>query len=86
MKIAFSTAKELRIPYYSEGQSLLNIQELRNDKMTPLFEAVIEATEEAILNSMFTAKTTTGKNGRTIEKLPVDRIIDILDHHNIVAE
>lgn len=84
--IAFSTAKELRIPYFSKGQSLLSIQELRNDKITPLFEAVIEATEEAILNSMFTAKTTTGKNGRTIERLPVERVIDILKYHNIVAK
>lgn len=79
--IAFSTAKNLRIPYFTNGVSLVGDKELHNDKMTPLFEAVAEATEEAILNSMFQAKTTTGKNGRTIEKLPVENVMKILEPH-----
>jgi D-aminopeptidase len=82
--IAFSTAKELRIPYFADGKNLLDIQELRNDKMTPLFEAVIEATEEAILNSLFKSKTLTGKNGLTIEKLPVEKVLKILEYHKII--
>ena len=82
--IAFSTAKELRIPYFAGGKNLLDIQELRNDKMTPLFEAVIEATEEAILNSLFKSKTLTGKNGLTIEKLPVEKVLKILEYHKII--
>ena len=82
--IAFSTAKDLRIPFYSHNNNLLVRQELRNDKMTPLFEAVIEATEEAILNSLFKSKTVTGKNGLTIKKLPVEKVINILKHHNIL--
>ena len=48
-----------------------------NDAMSPLFEAVIEATEEAILNSLFKATTVTG-NGRTVEALPIDKVRDIL--------
>ena len=82
--IAFSTAKELRIPYFADGKNLLDIQELRNDKMTPLFEAVIEATEEAILNSLFKSKTLTGKNGLTIEKLPVEKVLKNLEYHKII--
>ena len=82
--VAFSTAKDLRIPFYSPDNNLLARQELRNDKMTPLFEAVIEATEEAILNSLFKSKTVTGKNGLTIKKLPVEKVINILKHHNIL--
>jgi D-aminopeptidase len=80
--IAFSTAKDLRIPYYSPNNIFLAGQELRNDKMTPLFEAVIEATEEAILNSLFKSKTVTGKNNLTVKKLPVEKVIKILKHHN----
>ena len=52
--------------------------------MTPLFEAVIEATEEAILNSLFKSKTVTGKDGLTIKKLPVEKVIDILKYHKIL--
>jgi D-aminopeptidase len=82
--IAFSTAKDLRIPYHSPENDFLENKELRNDKMTPLFEAVIEATEEAILNSLFTSKTMTGRNGLTIEKIPVEKVLRILKYHNIL--
>jgi len=82
--VAFSTAKDLRIPYYSPNNDFLERKELRNDKMTPLFEAVIEATEEAILNSLFNSKTVSGNNGLTIEKLPVENVIKILKYHKIL--
>ena len=84
--IAFSTAEDLRIPYHAPGQDMLKIKELRNSKMTPLFEAVIEATEEAILNSLFAANTMTGRNGLTIEKLPLSKVLNILKYHNITTE
>jgi len=82
--IAFTTAKGLRIPYYSPNNDYLERKELRNDKMTSLFEAVIEATEEAILNSLFESKTITGNNGLTIEKLPIEKVLKILKYHNIL--
>jgi D-aminopeptidase len=50
---------------------------LPNDGMTPLFQAVAEATEEAVLNSMFAAKTVVGHQG-TIEALPLDRVLPML--------
>lgn len=74
--IAFSTAETLRIPYQTEGP-LLSGEVLHNDYMSPLFMATIEATEEAILNSLFAAKTTTS-NGRTIEALPLEWVLEIL--------
>ena len=61
--IAFSTAR---------GKPLV-----ANDNMSPLFLATIEATEEAIINSLFAATTMTG-NGKTIEALPVDRVLSLL--------
>jgi len=53
---------------------------LSNDAMSPLFLAVIEATEEAIYNSLFRAATVSGR-GRTVEALPIDRTIEILRKH-----
>ena len=52
-------------------------QLLPNDAMSPLFEAVIEATEEAVYNSLFRARTMEG-NGRRVEALPVQRVLEIL--------
>ena len=54
-----------------------------NDGMSPLFLAAIEATEEAIYNSLFKAKTTTGR-GRTVEALPIDKTLEILKKYNII--
>src|SRR5690606_8545850 len=79
--IAFSTATGLRVPYNS-GESLLNNQVLNNDNTSPVFMACIEATEEAIINSLFAAKSLTGKNGNTTEAIPVNKIIEILKKYN----
>lgn len=73
--IAFSTAEGLRVPYAPESL-LLEQQVLDNSAMTPLFLAAIEATEEAILNSLFMAETMTG-NGVTIEALPVEEVLEM---------
>ncbi len=70
--IAFSTANRI-----NANDRVRNIAVLGNDALSPLFQAVIEATEEAIYNSMFRATTVTG-NGRTIEALPLDRVREIL--------
>ena len=70
--IAFSTANRV-----NAQENLRSITAVGNEAMSPLFQAVIEATEEAILNSMFRATTTTG-NGRTIEALPIDKVREIL--------
>jgi len=68
--IAFSTARRTE-------------QLLSNDEMTPLFEAVIEATEEAVYNSLFCARTMEG-NGRRVEALPVPRVLEILRERKAV--
>lgn len=56
---------------------------LSNDNVSALFPAVIEATEEAIYNSLFRAETTTG-NGRTIEALPVESTVRTLREHGMI--
>src|ERR1700691_1592766 len=73
--IAFSTAPQVRVR--SNDKALTrNVEVMTNDAMSPLFLAVIEATEEAVYNSMFRAKTMTG-HGHTIEALPMEKTIEI---------
>jgi len=81
--IAVSTSKELRIPYNTDSK-FRNSKVLRNDEMSPLFLATIEATEEAILNSLFMAKSMTGINGNTVEGLPLIKVLDILNRYNVI--
>ena len=50
---------------------------LSNDAMSPLFQAVVEATEEAIYDSLFAATTVSG-NGRTAQAIPLDRVREVL--------
>lgn len=73
--IAFSTAKGLRIPHSIPSQSLQKAEFLGNDDMTALFLGVIEATEEAIINSLFAAESMSGKDGRTVEALPKAQVM-----------
>ncbi len=79
--IAVSTAKDNLIPYQSS--SLFNEKkELRNSAISPLFLGVIEATEEAILNSLLAAKSMTGRNGHEIKSLPIEKVLEILKKYN----
>jgi len=81
--IAFSAAPEVRInaesPIY-QPKVLLS-----NASMSPLFEAVIEATEEAIYNSLFKAHDVTG-HGHTVKAIPLDEVTTILKRHNAVPQ
>lgn len=80
--IAFSTAQEVRIRPLQRN-ALRETKLLPNDAMSPLFLAVIEATEEAIYNSLFRAKTIAGR-GRTGEALPMDKTIEILRKYGTI--
>lgn len=79
--IAVSTAKENFIPHNNESL-FLETKELDNGAMSPLFLAVIEATEEAIINSLFAAKTMTGMNNNKSNSLPIDDVIQIMNKYN----
>jgi len=85
--IAFSTAPDLRIvaPAPSERNTPRSVRVLPNDAMSPLFLAVIEATEEAVYNSLFRATTMTGR-GKTIEALPIPRTLEILRKHKALLK
>jgi len=84
--IAFSTAPDVRIKPLGQNErnTPRNLKSLANDDTSPLFLAVIEATEEAIYNSLFKATTTTGR-GHTVEALPLDRTVEILRKHGLIT-
>jgi len=80
--IAFSTAPELRIRPGDANRAHAETV-LDNEAMSPLFLAVIEATEEAIYNSLFRATTVSGR-GHTVEALPLDKTLQILREHRAI--
>ena len=87
--ISFSTAPSVRRSAANVTRSaadstrrLLGTTELLNDDMSALFEAAVEATEEAIYNSLFMATSVTQK-GRTMEAIPLDRVREILAKYNV---
>jgi D-aminopeptidase len=77
--IAFSTARAVRL--VRSGNTPRPSEALLNSAMSPLFLAAVEATEEAVLNSLFKATTVTGR-GRTREALPIERTLEILRRYN----
>ena len=75
--IAFSTAESVRRTRQRRS-GLVTLIELPNELMSPLFQATIEATEEAIYDSLFMASSSTGYKGASAEALPVDRVMELL--------
>jgi D-aminopeptidase len=80
--IAFSTAQKVRV-HVDDKALTRSMEVLTNDAMSPVFEAVIEATEEAVYNSVFKATTITG-NGHTIEALPIEETVKILKKYLVI--
>jgi D-aminopeptidase len=76
--IAFSTAN----PDAGLAQKSATVQVLANGQMDSLFEATVQATEEAVVNAMIAAKTMTGINGYTVEALPHGRLREVLKKYN----
>ncbi len=81
--IAFSTAPVVRRGPLPQGQRSRTAEVLTNDALSPLFQAVAEATEEAIVNSLFRAVTVRGSRG-TVRALPLDTVVTILREHRAI--
>lgn len=81
--IAFSTANP---DAGMEQQNPVPIQMLPNDRMDALFEATVQATEEAVVNALVAAKTMTGADGHVVEALPHDKLREVLKKYNRLAE
>ncbi len=74
--IAFSTAQSVRRTP-ERRNAVAAYEELPNNRISPLFQAVVEATEEAVYNSLFKAVTITGYRG-TVEALPLEKVLPLL--------
>ncbi len=83
--IAFSADPRIRVKH-DKKENTDEVLYLRNDAMSPLFMAAIEATEEAIINSLLTAETMVGKDERKVEALPRDEVIKILEKHKVIIK
>ncbi|MEQ1963650.1 P1 family peptidase [Xenorhabdus khoisanae] len=86
--VARNTSGEIFIAFSTANNDAFSREEVRtikilpNDKLDPLYEATINATEEAVINAMFAAKTMVGRNGNTSYAIPKDRVEEILKKHN----
>src|SRR5271155_3186833 len=81
--IAFSTANA---GAGLEQKKPVALQMLPNDRMDALFEATVQATEEAVVNALVAARTLTGADGHTVEALPHDRLREVLKKYNRLVE
>jgi D-aminopeptidase len=82
--IAFSTARQNRMRHGEITPRAFTY--LPNEATSPLFMACVEATEEAIYNSLFRATTVTGRSGNRAEALPIERTIEILKKYRAIKE
>jgi D-aminopeptidase len=76
--LAFSTAFRLR---HAAGHALHSAFWLADERLNPLFEATVEAAEEAVINALCAATTTTGRDGNTVYALPTERLPALLRAH-----
>ena len=74
--VAFSTA--YTIPHRGRGATIETPDLIANDRMSDFFQAVEEATEEAIYNSLFAARTMVGRDGNRAEELPIDKVLSLV--------
>jgi D-aminopeptidase len=79
--IAFSTAKALRL---GAERRTVHAEALPNNKMDPLFTAVVEATEEAVYNSLFKATAMTGRDNHFCQALPIERTLEICRKYKVL--
>jgi len=80
--VAFSTAN----PEAAKPTGTIQLTMLPNDRMNPLFEATVQATEEAIVNALMAAETMTGVDGHKVIALPHDRLRQVMKKYNRLAE
>jgi len=82
--IALSTAKKNFVANSNESP-FYKSEVLRNENVTPLFLAAIEATEEAIINSLFAANTMTGRADHKVTSIPIDNVIEIMNKYKKIS-
>ena len=79
--IAFSTANR-----EAASGTIARVETLNNNDITPLFEATIQATEEAVINALVAAETMVGRDHNRVVALPHDRLQEVLRKYSRLAE
>lgn len=79
----YQLKRDSRIPMNPQSRTL-SPPVLHNDAVSPLFQAVIEATEEAVYNSLFMGKTTTRVDNHTVQALPIAKVLEICRKYNVL--
>ena len=82
--ISFSSDPRVRTAHEGTG-SVEQRPRLRDDALSPMFQAVREATEEAVLNSIFMATTMRGYRDREVEAIPLQRVVEICREHGVLG-
>lgn len=82
--VAFTTHPGCRVP--ADARSIETVPRLPDRSLSVLFSAVVEATEESVLNSMFTATTVKGFRGHVSEALPTEEVMDVLALRGVLTE
>ena len=80
--IAFSTA----VPKASDSPSISSLQMLNNDSLNPIFEATVQATEEAIINALVAAESMTGRDEHHAAAIPHDRLREVMRKYNRLSQ
>jgi D-aminopeptidase len=81
--IAFSTVNKV---LHETAEPVFSSAFLHNDYVSPLFMAAMEATEEAIINSLFMARTSEGTQGHKVEELPKEKVLEIMRKYGRIKE
>ena len=85
--LGFATGNRgLTLTVGRDGRREQGVRMVLDDAISPLFEAVIEATEEAIVNALVAAETMTGRDGRTAYALPHDRLVAAMERYGRRAD
>jgi D-aminopeptidase len=81
--LCFATGNRGMPPTEAEpdGDGAIDLHALIDRALDPLFEATVEATEEAIVNALVAAETMTGRDGHTANRLPHDRLMEVMRRH-----
>jgi D-aminopeptidase len=82
--IAFTANPSCRVA--DDARGVRTAAALADDDLSPLFLAVVESTEEAVLDSLFTATTTKGVQGHEADALPIDKVLEILRRHGALRQ
>jgi D-aminopeptidase len=83
--LAFSTSEQVRKSFASQ-EAIETVTILRDDRLSPLFQAVREATEEAVINSMLKATTTSGRNGHRVEAIDPDDVVRVCRKYGVLVK